>query len=77
MGGGAIPYSCVDEGAICRGGGTNLYNCLVVTLYATVYMLVLFTKKKILEEFGGGVGWVKAITSVVMAILNLNCLYNV
>lgn len=42
-----------------------------------MYMLVLFTKKGILKEFGGGVGWVKAITSVVMAIFNLNCLYNV
>lgn len=60
------------------GGGTNLYNCLVVTLCNCVpYMLVLFTKKGILEEFGDGVSWVKAFTSVVMAILNLNCLYNV
>lgn len=37
------------------GGGTNPYNCMVVTFHATGYMLVLFIEKEILEEeqFGG------------------------
>lgn len=56
MGGGGIPHTCV-RGAICMSGGTKPYNCVVVAFHMTVYILVLFVQKGILEEdWLGGMG---------------------
>lgn len=76
MGGGVIPHNCVGGGTICTRGDTNRYHCMVVTFHATGCLLVQFIQKGILKEelFGQGVGWVKEMTGVAMAILNLSCL---